>query len=288
MKQITFPKFKLYAGQPVCYIQPKLDGHLTKIYKDKKGLVKAYTKNDKTITAKLFAIDHICKVFCFLPSSSVVFAELHFPAGFSTDVPTMLNNADERLQLTAFAAPMIYGQDLSYDSLPDVLKRLNKFGFDITYADTLNSCRALTNKAQSDLLTKAIERKWEGWVLKESHMTGWYKLKPVRELDAFVISVQQSFSDQHYGGLKSIGVGVYNRYSKVQPIYDLGQVGSGFEAEYRATLDIKEKRDALIDRVCEIRYDNIAANGKLLFPRFVRWRYDKDKNDCTTEQFERR
>ena len=46
MQEIEFPKFKDYKNQRVNFIQPKLDGHLTKIRKSESGLWQAYTKND--------------------------------------------------------------------------------------------------------------------------------------------------------------------------------------------------------------------------------------------------
>lgn len=287
MNKISFPKFKSYNGQSVRYIQPKFDGHLMKIYKEQKiaGIcnVHVFTKNDKDVTDKIWQIQHIRNVLVKLPNQSIVFAELHFPGGFSTDVPTMLNNADERLQLTAFAAPMVDGENMVDARLPGVMLILQDYGVGVSHTRILNSIRTVVKSEQEELIQLAIEDRLEGYVLKEGHMTGWYKLKPVKELDAFVIGTCQSFSAQHYGGLKSIQVAVLDDNGK---IHDLGQVGSGFEADYRAQFNTKEKRATLTNRVCEIQYDSIAANGKLRFPRFIRWRDDKDKKDCATEQFE--
>jgi len=280
MNSITFPKFKSYSNQPVKYIQAKLDGHLTKIYTYNPRVV-ALTKNDKDITDKLLAIKHIRQVIEKIPRDSVIFAELHYPDGFSTDVPTMLNNADERLQLTTFATPMFDGEDLADAGLSGLMLLWQDCALCPPYTITLNQPKIIGAEYQEKLLTQAIEGKLEGWVLKEGHMTGWYKLKPVKELDAFVTGTSQSFSSQHYGGLKSIDIGIYANEFK---IYDLGQVGSGFTAEYRASLNTKEKRDTLISRVCQVEYDSIAANGKLRFPRFIRWRDDKNKEECIIEQ----
>ena len=92
----------------------------------------------------------------------------------------------------------------------------------------------------------------------------------------------QSFSSTHFGGLQGINIAVY----KDNKVHDLGQVGSGFDLEYRKSLDTKEKRNELIGKVCEVAFDSIAANGKLRFPRFIRWRTDKNLKSCTMEQFE--
>lgn len=289
MKQFDFPKFKKYTGQAVRYIQPKLDGHLTKVYRDDNRTFTILTKNDKHITDKLLKIKHIREELIGLPENSCIFAELHCPSRFATDVPTMLNAADEDLRLTAFAAPMIRGEDLSDSDLHGIMIRINReFGIDATCADKYPP-KSFDETARDKLLNMAISRKWEGHVLKESHMFGWYKLKPTKTVDCFVIGTCESFSAQHLGGLKSIVVAVWklsDAFPDEKKMINLGNVGSGFTAEFRASLNTKDKRHTLIDKVCEVEYDSLASNGKLRFPRFLKWRTDKDKSQCTTEQFE--
>ncbi len=278
MNLIKFPKFKTYKDQRVNFMQPKLDGHLTKIYIDNHTLT-ALTKNDKDITDKLLAIDHIKKELDGLPNNSVVFGELHCPNILATSVPTMLNDADPELSLTAFAAPLLGGKDQSEVDLITMMLFMQELGLDATGAEPIDS--PVSPVVKGILLQKAIDRKWEGWVLKESHMSGWYKLKPVRTLDAFVNGTYRSFSSSHYGGLQAINIAVYKPDGK---IHDLGHVGGGFKLEYRKQLDSAEKRDQLLDKVCEVSYDSITAGKKLRFPRFIRWRGDKDIENCTTEQ----
>lgn len=292
MEKIAFPKFKFYTNQPVRYIQAKLDGHLTKIYKDENHCVTAYTKNDKDITDKLWSIFYIRGILATMPAESTIFAELHCPEAFATDVPTMLNNGDDRLRLTAFAAPMIAGAKiLDCSDVLDVMKRLQEFGFDTPETRVVSpnkledafSMAIVSKTEQAQLLKEAVERKLEGWVLKEGHMSGWFKLKPTKSFDAFVIGTCESFSEQHFGGLKSINVAVYESVVN-KKVIDLGQVGSGFTAEYRSEFNTKEKRDTLIGKVCEVKYDCLASQGKPKFPRFVRWRDDKNAEDCTMDQ----
>lgn len=276
---IEFPKFKDYTNQKVNYIQPKLDGHLAKIMVDGTSL-QAFTKNDKDITKKLLAIDHIRKELDGLPLFSVVFAELYCPNVYATSVPTMLNDADEKLMLTAFAAPLLGGADLINEDFIGVIETLKMFGLDV--AEIKSVPENFVDKDDKEaLLELAICNKWEGWVLKEEHMKGWYKLKPVKTVDAFVISTYQSFSSTHYGGLQSIGVAVWGENGKIHLI---ANVGSGFELKYRKQFDTHAKRANLLNRVCEVAFDSVAANGKLRFPRFIRWRDDKNINECTMEQ----
>jgi ATP-dependent DNA ligase len=289
MQTIEFPKFKNYNGQKVNWFQPKLDGHLTKINTTNYPDIYCYTKNNKNITEKLLKIKHIRKEILNIPKNSIAFAELHCPGVPATSVPTLLNNADERLLLTFFAAPLWDNKNFCNDDLDNVLFNLKKIGLSIA-SPTYIPKSFVDETGQAAMLELAVSNKWEGWVLKEEHMKNWYKLKPVKTFDAFVIGTHRSFSSTHYGGLQAIHIAVYDKDGK---IHDFGQVGSGFDLEYRQYLDTQEKRDKLIGKVCVIAYDSIAANGKLKFPRMAKdrndniiWRNDKDPKQCTMEQFE--
>ena len=284
MKTIDFPKFKDYTNQVVRYIQPKFDGHLTKIYKPESGLWQAYTKNDKNISEKLIAISHIESELANLPCDSVVFAELHCPTCFATDIPGMLNDSNSDLRLTAFAAPVFsgHGRDYAMD-LIEVMSWLKACGIEVPGTELIHPRREISQDRLKKLLEQAKELKLEGWVLKEGHMYGWYKLKPIRTVDAFVVAIHQSWSGTHFGGLKSIGVAIWETPTKMQ---SLGNVGSGFKCEYRKQFDTEDKRSKLMGRVCEVAYDSVAACGKLRFPRFIRWREDKEMKNCTIDQLE--
>lgn len=292
MKQIKFPKFKDYTNQKVNFIQPKLDGHLAKIYKpkcDRAPYWQAFTKNNKVITEKLLAIDHIKKELDDLSNNSVVFAELHCPGVFASSVPTMLNNAEENLQLTVFAAPLLGNKDLSQVNLQKVMFAIRDLKLDATHADLIHTDYVDEIRKEA-LLEEAKEKKLEGWVLKENHMSGWCKLKPTKTIDAVVIGTYRSFSSTHYGGLQGIHIMVYKSNGKT---HDLGHVGGGFSLSYRQSFDTQAKRDALIGKVCVVEFDCLAANGKLRFPRMAKddsdniiWRTDKNPKQCTMEQFE--
>jgi len=314
MKQVEFPKFKDYKNQVVQYLQPKLDGYLAKISKDEKT-VNIFTKNDKNITSKVMAITHIKKALDNLPSFSALFGELHCPGIPATSVVTMLNDADQRLHLTIFAAPIINNADLSDMGLQLVMSMIGKYGFETPETTFCRACGwgcnlcGLTEKRKKELLQIAIENKFEGWVLKEGHMKGWYKMKPVKTIDAFVTNTYKSTSDSFPGGLKCIQVGIWNGLK----IHNLGTAGNGFKKPFRMQFMLQEQidvarttyvaahpnasdeelkvfdlprlqMDILLNKVCEIAYDRATVGGKLRFPRFIRWRDDKNERDCTEDQ----
>jgi ATP-dependent DNA ligase len=143
-------------------------------------------------------------------------------------------------------------------------------GFDCTY--------------RAQLLEDATKFKLEGWVLKESHMEGWYKLKPVKTIDAFVVDVTESDSETYKGYMKAVKLGIYDWNSRHTPTHDLGECGIGFNKEFKLSKSYSDMRVDLIGRVCEIAFDSFTKDHKLRFPRFIRWRDDKDMTNCTTEQ----
>jgi hypothetical protein len=203
-------------------------------------------------------------------SSSIFFGELWATDVEATSVPTLLKANDDRLQLSIFAAPLInninfYSADLNV--VNDALGGMG-IGSVISYLYP----QSLSQSIKEELLKQASEKELEGYVCKANHMDGWYKLKPFKELDVFVYAVQTSYAPNNFGGLKGCSVAVY-RDGK---FYPLGEVGGGYDAEWRQTVDPK----SLIGEVMEVRFDKFAANGKLRFPRFRRWRTDKTKQQC--------
>jgi len=263
---IEFPNIKDYHGQEVNFLQPKYDGHLAKIYKAEK--VTILTKNDKDITEKLYSCSEVAKIISLIPEHSILFGEL-FSQGAATDVPTLLKQRSKFLQLRIFAAPIFKTKNLWNRDLLEVQTIIESAG--IPFAPT-----KLVKEVDTEMLLQtAVLEGLEGWVLKKSHLKNWYKLKPIRTLDAFVIVAKKSFSANNFGELQSCTVGIYNG-DKIKIIAD---VGGGYSKEFRASCNL----DDLKDRVMEIEYDSFAKN-KLRFPRFLRWREDKDSKNCTVEQ----
>ena len=281
MSDKQLPKFKDYNGQPVNWIQPKLDGHYTKVVSDAAGNKKAFSKKPIDITDKLMAIPHIKKQIDSMPNSSTMLCELHCPEEDATSVPTLLNNADERLLLSVFAVPKWDGFDWTNAHLPHVINRLARLGFSVAHVIEVTA-EFVNEKGCEALNELAVRNKFEGHVLKVSHMSGWYKLKPVRDLDAIVAETFMSTSDSYWGLLKAIRVVVYKPDGTY---HDLGNCGIGQKA-MKEKYNTEAKRRTLIGRVCEVKYDMIGAKGGMRFPRFSRWRDDeKSPEECTTEQF---
>ena len=289
MSDKQLPRIKNYTGQQVNWIQGKLDGHYTKVVCDSDGIVTVTSKKPTDITEKILEIERINMQLSSMPRDSIILCELHCPELDATQIVTLINAADERLLLTVFAVPRWDGH--AFDKQPrgccdnfdleDWMIWLAGKGFDVVHA--LEATADFVDKKGCDALNElAIWNGFEGHVLKVSHMEGWFKLKPVRELDAFVTDTQMSVSDSYYGMLKGVRLAIYKPDGTE---WDLGNCGIG-QMEIKLEYDTQEKRDALIGRIVEVHYDKIECKGGMRFPRFIRWRDDeKEKSECTTEQF---
>jgi hypothetical protein len=264
---VDFPTFNRYHGQDIRYLQPKYDGHLLKIHRHP-GALTTLSKNDIVNTDKVLSCPEVRKILDKIPDHTIAFAEL-FSKGAATDVPTLLNEGSSDLRLRLFAAPVFGSHNLFNKDLCDVQDWVEEAG--IPFAPT---SRIRWTVDVDALLLRAKEEGLEGWVLKKAHMKGWYKLKPTKELDAFVIGTKKSWSANYFGDLEGIVFAVYDGPKCVI----IGETGNGFDDDERK-IDPK----TLIDRVCEIEYDSFAKN-RLKFPRFVRWRDDKEKKDCKWSQ----
>jgi len=281
---MNLPKFKDYTGQPVNYIQRKMDGHMYHIYKDKVGSVRCITKNNKDKTDKMLAIEGIKKQIDGLPYATHLMVELHCPGEPATEVARGIAHADQRLKIAVFACPTLCGVDLYNTDLRVVQKNVEVYGLDfVPVKPAMPTDR--TPEGIEFLLGMANTMGIEGWVLKESHMEGWYKLKPVKTLDAFVVDVTESDSDTYRGYMKAVKLGLYEPELGGDLItHDLGECGGGFTKRFKKSDNFRDMKARLIGRVCEVAYQSITAHKKLQFPRFIRWREDKDAYECTTEQ----
>lgn len=246
---VPFLKVKKYVDQQVRWVQPKYDGHCIMVTDD--GI---YTRTQLDIRDKLEFM-HI-----EVPLGTVVVGELHQPNMFSTDVKTLMNEQSDQLKFSAFAIPRHKDVCLADEDVLVCNYLLENLGFEApgTYP--------VDTKTIEEWLELAVSNKQEGWVLKNFNYSGWYKIKPHHTLDLKVVSTTVSKSVTRNGLLKAVQVADCN--GRV-----LASVGTGFSNDQRHV-----DRAKLIGRIAEIQYDGMAGKH-LRFPRFVRWRDDKEEVD---------
>ncbi len=209
-----------------------------------------------------------------IPVGTNLFGELYVANGPATDVITALNDKWDSLKFCGFAMPFYEGNDLIEMNLLQVNSIMNSISVETPVTIPTKERNKWTEEA---LLQRAIDSGYEGWVLKESHMSGWYKIKPVKTVDV-VVTEWWMGNSQFFGELGALGVSVYTANGTLRY---LGKVGGGYTPEQRKEFT----RDKIMGKVIEVSYQDIQiAGGKLQFPRFMRIREDKLPAQCKEEQ----
>lgn len=278
-------KVKEYGGQPVAIAQQKFDGYYAEVYKSRSipGHIFVCTKKQEVnLWPKLKKHPVICNQLLQLPMETVLRCELHAFNVHATSVPTMINDADERLLLSPYCIEQ-WGGTKPYYSFDEEWVLLIGHGFTVSSRIDLSLTPKVINNSEIEfLLQKAKRYSYEGWVLKDKPRGNCYKIKPQKTVDAFVVDYTISDSDTYAGGLKSVDIAVYHEdldFTFKEVI--IGTVGTGFEGDYRMSVDLP----SLIGRVGEFKYQELGARGRLKFPRFLRWRDDeKTKEQCLYSQ----
>lgn len=279
MDYLTPIKIKEYKGEPVTIAHAKLDGYYTEVYKDSIVGVHVYFKGrKKNLWPKLREIKHIYDSIMSLPDQTILRCELHAPCYAATSVPTLINDASKNLLLSPFCIELYAGKVKPFGTFEAMTICLIVHKFVMPKIKRLsNRPASLSEESVHSLKELARFHGTEGWVLKDHPGGNSYKIKPQKTVDAFVVGYNISDSDSYGGGLKSVDIAVLkDGEEKV-----IASVGSGFEGEYRMSVDPK----TLIGKVGEFKYQSLGAKGRLKFPRFLRWRDDeKSRSQCLADQ----
>lgn len=276
-------KVEVYRGQKISIAQVKFDGYYTEIYKSKSisgGIVICHKKRIISIWPKLKNIDAIKHSIDNLPYETILRCELHAIGVHATSVPTLTNDADPRLLLSPFQIEMWDEETEPQTSFYMEWKLLNDKFPVVPEFYTLHDTAGvaiLPDRRIESIKQQAMERKIEGYVVKDFPGGKCWKIKPEKTVDAFVVSTAVSDSDTYAGGLKSVTIAVYDSNT----VTEIASVGSGFDGDYRMNIDLK----SLIGKVGEFGYQELGAKGRLKFPKFLRWRDDeKTKEQCLINQ----
>lgn len=252
---LRFPTTKPLDGQQMAYAHRKLDGHMLQVSRNLAGVVNCFTRQKTNITEQVqrfgFAVP-----FWSLPHNTVLYGELWTPGKAASYTKTALKERDTSLTFTAFAA---WSEGVDLAQLPkaeDFCIRLK-----VPFAQWW-----WRHEVPEELTPDT-----EGYVWKDETFGLWYKWKPVKTID-LVVSGTLDGKGKHLGLLGSLKLST----SCGTPV---GKVGTGL-TDLERCLDPEQ----IVGKVVEVAYDRVDSKGSLRFPRFVRVRDDKRRNQCPLSQ----
>ena len=274
----TYDRLKAgdWRGQRARYKQVKYDGHRFTVTMSDGGRIVGYEREvrpDLEMTVRHPEIVELAwwKKLLALPLGSSICGELYVPGGNAGDATHAIADCSPELAFMPFAVPFWSGMDWRHADLPTARARV--VGMGLPFAEFFPLARGVTRE---ELCDDAIERRIEGWVLKNFNYDDWWKVKPIKTLDA-VVAGFTSGKGQYVGqiGALIVSAWVSGEYVELANI-------SGMDDETRRRID-----DPLdFGRVCEVEYQYLGNRGRLVHPRFVRWRSDKPASQCTYDREE--
>lgn len=257
-------KAKNWNGEQVNWVTRKYDGYRVWVKKDSYGNVTAKTER-KDITEQVRHNAWFKNVITRVPNDTLLEGEL-VGGNHATDVSRALATG-ARLDLIVFAIP-----SLEHTEILHVLNDLCAYWY-LTFTQYRPFAK---DDIAVRLLDSCRSTGWEGVVLKVANYVGWYKLKVENTCEAFVTGFIDG-KGKHLGLIGSLRVSVLD--GEIEK--EIATVGGFTDSE---RVEIEEDLD--MRRVCEVKYQNVGANGRLRHPRFVRWRNDRRAEQCFVRQIE--
>lgn len=226
-----------WKGEYYNYVQEKKDGHRVWIENNC-----AWTRLGHNIMPQLLK----CKVY--FPPNLVMDGEIYLPNHPASLIKTALAAQIPAIKFAAFALPKL---NIPFEQASYICRSAG--------VDFLPWRVRHDKDTKEFLLHEAKERGYEGFILKKSHLEGWYKLKLEETLDLKVTGIKP-------GNGKYLGMcgALLCDHNGVEIAV------SGMTDEERKNISEKD-----IGRIVEIKYQHITKAGSLRHPRFVRWRDDK-------------
>lgn len=238
-----------------------------------------------------------------IPDSSVLDGELWWPNHHATDVRHALATDTSLLVFTPWAVLWWLGEDYRREKQKDNICRLHSyFPKSCISGDFLHCVSSNTLEIDPERdLRLARELGIEGWVYKDPERPwgeGWWKVKVSETVDCAVIGIVRG------------NTGVTGQFSNLVGSLILGlrtERGDWLEVGCTSGMTLQEREDFSRlfttelshcktpgDRWCstnpimrgcvEVRFDEVASQGRLKMPRFIRTREDKQAEECSIEQ----
>ena len=261
-------------------MEVKEDGWRLVIFKAD-GLMQAITRNGENVWPKIKP--RFSDLADALPDNSMLDGELILSNGPASAIPTRLKSRDlDDLVYVVLCCPVWKGEpkqnaffvhDLLIDDLENRVPSVRR-------ANSTNIVTDYDLPSSDALKLRAKKEGHEGYVLKETPLFGWYKVKPTYTVDMVVDHVVEGTGRNkgRAGALVCKLIGAHeNEYSHVT------KVGGGLSDRDRKLWWIN--REHAKNAVVEVEFQAVLKNS-LQFPRFVRLREDKSMYECTAGQLE--
>lgn len=252
----------------------KRDGHCVEVIHTNKGYVSCWSNGGKDITHKL-QYHPLYKVWQRMPVGTRLFCEMWSPGVAATSIPTIINDESHELRIDTFAACQLRGID--FDRLPvmaldTVATLINGYGLQFIPFTLIESWDQQTEFYQS-VAARNLLPAIEGYVFKNGNLTDWSKCKPQRTVDLIITGFVPG-KGQHLGKIGSVIVATAEGY-------EVASVGvMTHQIRDYITAHIEE----LIGKIVEVEFTEVASQGRLKHPRFVRFRDDKTRDRCSVDQ----
>jgi len=257
------------------YAHGKMDGHFTRVIKDQYGVVTAKTSRDNDITHVFKKTREYASVLQLVPNGVTLLGELWTPGKSASYVSSIESQGNTTF--TPFAieqAPNVDRAALHFWSLDYVHDLVQCWG--LTPPPLL--CLSSDRLDAESLLAWSTGHALEGVVLKNANLADWYRYKPVKSCDAYVIGYVAG-EGKYEGMVGSITFGILHFDCK-QDRWVTVELGScsGMTDEERA--EWTEHQEEWMHTVIEVQYQEVGAGGRLRFPQYLRRRTDKLWHEC--------
>jgi len=278
-------KPKKWTGQPFRYAHAKLDGWRVTAYRQADGTVKVFGKDHRIHLEYLSRFPRLKRTNWYKtikrePRHTAFDAEIIVPGRPASFVATALRDKTVPIEIVTFAVPWLDGK--RFDApLPDVEEYVEDLGLDFAKWWHVDD-KAFHDGDRNTMLAFARKMGMEGFVLKQRHYEGWFKLKIERTVDAVVTGFE--WGEGKYKGM--VGALIVSVLDEDTGHWIEIANCSGMTDAERKEMTCLVKKRKLCDRACELMYQEVSSKGRLRHPRFIRWREDKLVEECTIEQLE--
>lgn len=246
------------------YAHVKRDGHMIIVKKLQSGEVRFYSKNMIRFDMRWHPASAL--IYSRVPYETTLHCELWKAGENASYVKSGIVNEDKDLVLDVFAVPTL-NHNLPLHDLADQIQRWGLKTppwMDLWLSAAWHEL-SLGYAEPENLSVETVPGEHEGWVLKDSNFSEFYKLKAFLTADLEVVDLKPG--KNKYAGQVGALICALADGTVVANV-------SGMTDDERAAMSTQD-----IGRIVEVKYQYVGDGGRLRHPTFVRFRDDKDVAD---------